>query len=78
LNGKFLTANSVQVYSSDIHQIAAGSFANLPCFRLLRKPAPLARAVDGDGTSWRHCRASNIAEFSVIEVHLSREFGSDA
>jgi hypothetical protein len=24
------------------------------------------------------CRALKIAEFSVIEAHLSREFGSDA
>ena len=33
---------------------AAGSFANLPRFRLLGDPAPLARAVDRDGTSRRH------------------------
>jgi len=39
---------------ADIHQIAAGSFANLPRFRVLANPAPLARAVDGDGTSRRH------------------------
>ena len=39
---------------TDIHQIAAGSFANLPRFRVLGNPAPLARAVDGDGTSRRH------------------------
>jgi hypothetical protein len=38
----------------DIHQIAAGSFANLPRSRVLGNPAPLARAVDGDGTSRRH------------------------
>jgi hypothetical protein len=37
-----------------IRQIAAGSFANLPRFRLLGNAAPLARAVDGDGTSRRH------------------------
>jgi hypothetical protein len=37
-----------------IHQIAAGSFANLPRFRLAGNPAPLARAVDSDGTSRRH------------------------
>jgi hypothetical protein len=36
---------------TDIHQIAAGSFANLRPFRVLGNPAPLARAVDGDGTS---------------------------
>ncbi|MGB8898927.1 MAG: hypothetical protein WCC90_06640, partial [Methylocella sp.] len=41
-------------FSSDIHQIAAGSFANLPRFRVLGNPAPLAWAVDGDGTSRRH------------------------
>src|SRR4029077_3792194 len=34
--------------STDIDQIAAGSFANLLLFRGLDKPAPLARAVDGD------------------------------
>ena len=39
---------------TDIHQIAAGSFANLPRFRVLGNPAPLARAVDEDGTSRRH------------------------
>ena len=38
----------------DIHQIAAGSFANMPRFRVLGNPSPLARAVDGDGTSRRH------------------------
>jgi hypothetical protein len=27
---------------------------NLPSFRVLGNPAPLARAVDGDGTSRRH------------------------
>jgi hypothetical protein len=43
-----------QLGGTDIHQIAAGSFANLPRFRVLGNPAPLARAVDGDGTSRRH------------------------
>jgi hypothetical protein len=51
----------------DIHQIAAGSFANLPPFRVLGNPA-LARAVDGDGTS----------RLPAIEAHLCRELGSDA
>jgi hypothetical protein len=54
---------------SDIHQIAAGSFANLPRFRVLGNPAPLAPAVDGDGTSRRRAER---AEFSVIEAHRSR------
>jgi hypothetical protein len=40
--------------SADIHQIAAGLFANLLRFRVSGNPAPLARAVDGDGTSRRH------------------------
>jgi hypothetical protein len=52
-------APSVQIVAAlcqgltDIHQIAAGSFANLPRFRVLDNPTPLARPVDGDGTS-RH------------------------
>ena len=37
-----------------IHPIAAESFANLPRLRVLGNPAPLARAVDEDGTSRRH------------------------
>jgi hypothetical protein len=45
---------STKYLQTDIHQIAAGSFANLPRFRVLANPAPLARAVDGDGTSRRH------------------------
>jgi hypothetical protein len=32
---------------SNIHQIAAGSFANLPRFRVLGNPTPLARASMG-------------------------------
>jgi hypothetical protein len=39
---------------TDIHQIAAGLFANLLRFRVSGNPAPLARAVDRDGTSRRH------------------------
>ena len=49
-----LTGDTGKMVSPDIHQIAAGSFANLPRFRVLGNPAPLARAVDGDGTSRRH------------------------
>jgi hypothetical protein len=43
-----------QIVLPDIHQIAAGLFANLLRFRVSGNPAPLARAVDGDGTSRRH------------------------
>jgi hypothetical protein len=49
-----LKNDAPQTVISDIHQIAAGSFANLPRFRVLGNPAPLARAVDGDGTSRRY------------------------
>lgn len=56
---------------TDILRIAAGSLSNLVHSRVLRKPAPLARTVDGDWTSWRYADASKIAEFSVIETHLS-------
>jgi hypothetical protein len=53
----------------------ARQFTPFPCFRE-------ACAV-GAGFRWgwdepAPCRASKIDEFSVIEAHLSREFGSDA
>jgi hypothetical protein len=53
---------------TNIHRIAAGSLANLPCFRVLGNPAPLARAVDGDGTSQAPCRALKIANCAVVEL----------
>ena len=63
---------------TDIHQIAAGLFANLLRFRVSGNPAPLARAVRWGWNEPAACRALKITEFSVIEAHLSREFGSDA
>src|ERR1700730_12951107 len=51
---------------SDIHQIAAGSFANLPRFRVLGNPAPLARAVDGDGTSLPHAERCKLPNFPPL------------
>jgi hypothetical protein len=52
--GNLRPFSTSQISKSDIHQMAAESFANLPRFRVLGNPAPLARAVDGDGTSRRH------------------------
>ena len=51
---------------TDIPQIAAGSFANLPRFRVLGNPAPVARAVDGDGTSRRHAERLKLPNFPSL------------
>ena len=63
---------------ADIHQIAAGSFANLPRFRRFRQSCAVGAGCRWGRNEPASCRALKIAEFSVIEAHLSREFGSDA
>ena len=49
----YVVMASLSRIKTDIHQIAAEWFANLPRFRVSDNPAPLARPVDGDGTSRR-------------------------
>ena len=52
--GKTLGLSTMQLYLNRHSPDSCRVVRHLPRFRVLGNPAPLARAVDGDGTSRRH------------------------